>query len=181
VVSAYIDLNPVRAGLVWDPKDYRWCGYAEAVVGKKPAREGLQRVMFEKFSTLTSEERAAEQVVNWRTLGREYRKILFEDGRASPGEKEGGTRKTGVRTFTEAQVRKVLEAGGKLSEQEMLRCKTRHVVDGLVIGTKSFLNRVFKLSPPDYFPKTRRDGARKIRGVETELCTMRDLQREPLS
>jgi len=28
-VAAYIDLNPVRAGLVEDPKDYRFCGYAE--------------------------------------------------------------------------------------------------------------------------------------------------------
>ncbi|MFV0337994.1 MAG: transposase, partial [Chthoniobacterales bacterium] len=30
-MAAYIELNPVRAGLVKDPKDYRWCGYAEAV------------------------------------------------------------------------------------------------------------------------------------------------------
>ena len=26
-MAAYIDLNPVRAGLVEDPKDYRFCGY----------------------------------------------------------------------------------------------------------------------------------------------------------
>ena len=32
-MSAYIDLNAVRAGMVEDPKDYRWCGYAEAVAG----------------------------------------------------------------------------------------------------------------------------------------------------
>ena len=30
-MAAYIDLNPVRAGIVDDPKDYRFCGYAEAV------------------------------------------------------------------------------------------------------------------------------------------------------
>ena len=40
-MAAYIDLNPVRAGIVCDPKEYRWCGYAEALAGKKPAREGL--------------------------------------------------------------------------------------------------------------------------------------------
>ena len=33
-VAAYLDLNPVRAGLVKDPKDCRWCGYAEAVAGE---------------------------------------------------------------------------------------------------------------------------------------------------
>ena len=32
-MAAYIDLNPVRAGMVTDPKDYRWCGYGEAVAG----------------------------------------------------------------------------------------------------------------------------------------------------
>ena len=30
-IAAYIDLNPVRAGLCEDPKDYRYCGYAEAI------------------------------------------------------------------------------------------------------------------------------------------------------
>ena len=34
-MAAYIDLNPVRAGMVSDPKDYRWCSYAEAVAGGK--------------------------------------------------------------------------------------------------------------------------------------------------
>ena len=29
--GAYIDLNAVRAGIVEDPKDYRFCGYGEAV------------------------------------------------------------------------------------------------------------------------------------------------------
>ena len=31
MVGAYIDLNAVRAGIVEDPKDYRFCGYGEAV------------------------------------------------------------------------------------------------------------------------------------------------------
>ena len=30
-MALYIDLNPVRAGLVEDPKDYRWTGYGEAM------------------------------------------------------------------------------------------------------------------------------------------------------
>ena len=41
-VAAYVDLNPVRAGLVKDPKDYRWCGYAEAMAGgKKQGQQSL--------------------------------------------------------------------------------------------------------------------------------------------
>jgi len=44
-MAAYIDLTPVRAGLVEDPKDYRWGGYGEAMAGKRLAREGLRRVV----------------------------------------------------------------------------------------------------------------------------------------
>ena len=40
-----ICVNPVRAGLVKDPKDYRWSGYGEAVAGIIPARAGLTRLM----------------------------------------------------------------------------------------------------------------------------------------
>jgi len=36
-VAAYIDLNAVRAHLAADPKDYRFCGYGEAVSGAAPA------------------------------------------------------------------------------------------------------------------------------------------------
>ena len=37
-MAAYIDLNPVRAGIVDDPKNYRFCGYAEAVAGEGRAK-----------------------------------------------------------------------------------------------------------------------------------------------
>jgi len=40
-VAAYIDLNPVRAEMVDDPKDYRWCGYGAAVAGAADARWGM--------------------------------------------------------------------------------------------------------------------------------------------
>ena len=32
-MAAYIDLNPVRAGLVKDPAEYRWSSYGEAIGG----------------------------------------------------------------------------------------------------------------------------------------------------
>jgi len=31
-MAAYIDLNPVRAGMVKDPADYRWSSYGEAIM-----------------------------------------------------------------------------------------------------------------------------------------------------
>ena len=44
-MAAYIDLNPVRAGLVKDPKDYRWCGYADALGGSRRAQRGLCKAL----------------------------------------------------------------------------------------------------------------------------------------
>jgi hypothetical protein len=46
-VAAYIDLNPVRAGLVDDPKDYRWCSYAAAAAGDGSERGGIAQCVKE--------------------------------------------------------------------------------------------------------------------------------------
>ena len=43
LVGAYIDLNPVRAGIVEDPKDYRFSGYGEAVGQGNPTGLRLLR------------------------------------------------------------------------------------------------------------------------------------------
>src|SRR5580704_12074311 len=61
-MSAYIDLNCVRAGLVEDPKDYRFCGYAEAVAGEMSAQSGLGVVMGNS---------------NWTETQSMYRQMMF--------------------------------------------------------------------------------------------------------
>ena len=40
-VSTYIDLNPIRAGIVDRVEDYRWCGYSAALAGQKDAQQGF--------------------------------------------------------------------------------------------------------------------------------------------
>ncbi len=171
-VAAYIDLNPVRAGMVKDPKDYRWCGYGEAVAGKKAAREGLRRVLFVEHATRMNEERAGGELASWQEVRKKYRVVLFEDGERSPHDRAKG--RSGI---TRERVAKVRREGGRLSEAELLRCRARYFVDGLVIGSASFVNQVFAWSR-GYFGKTRRSGARRMRGVDTTLCTMRDLQKD---
>jgi putative transposase len=44
-MAGYIDLNPVRAGIVKDPAMYAWSGYGEAVGGSKRARRGLCKML----------------------------------------------------------------------------------------------------------------------------------------
>jgi hypothetical protein len=44
-MAAYIDLNPVRAGLVDDPKDYPWCGYGEATEGNRNVPSSFDHIL----------------------------------------------------------------------------------------------------------------------------------------
>lgn len=44
-VAGYLDLNPVRAGIVDDAADYRWCGWAAAQADERAAVAGLCDVM----------------------------------------------------------------------------------------------------------------------------------------
>ena len=44
MVAAYIDLNPVRAGLVEDAADYGFSGFGEACAGSLAARRGIARI-----------------------------------------------------------------------------------------------------------------------------------------
>ncbi len=105
---------------------------------------------------------------------RSYRVLLFETGEEQV--RDEVVKRAGIPL---ARVKKVLARGGSLSEAELGLCRTRYFVDGLVIGSESFVNHVFALTR-DYFGKKRESGARRMRRVTSSLCTMRDLQRDVL-
>jgi REP element-mobilizing transposase RayT len=158
-VAAYIDLNPVRAGLVEDAKDYRFCGYAEAVgEGNAQIRQGLQSVIHAK---------------DWRTVLREYRLILFGKGTM---EKADGSK---AGTISWEKTREVLNEGGRLPASTALRCKVRYFTDGAVLGSKGFVSDVLR----DYQEATGRrldqKEPRPVGGSEAwqKLTTMRGLRR----
>ncbi len=170
-VAAYIDLNGVRAGLVDDPKDYRWCGYAEAVAGRPEARSGLARVLEEYGHS--DEDQAGEPTktsYDWRKVAATYRKILYGIGEDH----------TGKRGFDPEKVREVLDRGGKLTRSELLHCRVRHFSDGAVIGTKAFVDAFFK-NHRAWFGDRRRTGARPLpQGDGTDLFSIRDLRVNPV-
>jgi len=173
-VAAYIDLNPVRAGLARDPKDWRWSGYSEAVAGKARALEGLQWILFEDALMLMNEERAAREVADPKQVLRDYRMALFSAG-------EEHLRDERLKRFgiSRERVGNVLAQGGRLSEAEMLLCRTRYFLDGVAIGSESFINHLFVLMRENFGPE-RKTGARRMRRVESSLRTLRDLQKNAL-
>ena len=192
-MAAYIDLNPVRAGMVKNPEQYRWSGYGEAIGGGvkgngKKARAGLVRA-------LRAHKGVEADAALWRNdVAVEYRKTLLagagerveERVERSGAMKRLVKRKGLTREQLEQEKRRLLEAEekrlGEIPFGRMLRCRVRYFTDGAVIGSRDFVNAVFEAARARFGPK-RKDGARKLRGSGAAaaglLWSLRDL-RKPL-
>ena len=161
-MAAYIDLNPVRAGLVKDPKDYRWSGYGTAMAGKRRAKEGLRRLVGEDWGSLSGA--MAEYRVLLYNEGTEARESVGEDGKKVRG------------ALKHEEVLQVLRAKGRLGLGSYLRCRVRYFCDGAVLGSREFVEGVFRKNRR-WFGERRKAGARRMRGLAgLELFTVRDLR-----
>ncbi len=166
-IAAYIDLNPVRAGIVNDPKDYRWSGYAEAVAGKRPARDGLGAILDHTSFGINRRR-------TWRSTAPRYRLLLYGHGEERQSDAKSG--KCGRLGISRAEVEKTLEAGGELEVCEILRCKIRYLTDGMAIGSSQFLQEVFEENR-ERFSHARQTAGRPMKGSNWNgLQTLRGLQ-----
>jgi hypothetical protein len=102
-----------------------------------------------------------------------YRCWLFEDGRERTGPPSGGAKKRArFPAGTSAAEKQRL---GKLSRAALLRCRVRYFTDGLVLGTKSYVEGVFESYRGHFGPK-RRSGARALQeDAQGSLFTARHL------
>ena len=163
-MAAYIDLNPVRAGMVEDPAEYRWSSYGEAVGGGrkgngKKAREGLVRA-------IASDTEVGFDASSWKDASLRYRRLM---GLAL----ERKTLKAKVGVSGKMKISKndeeALESGDnqtilpELGMAKMLRCRVRYFTDGAVIGSRGFVDEAFR-EARDRFSAKRKDGARAMRG-----------------
>jgi putative transposase len=158
-MAAYIDLNAVRASLVSDPKDYRFCGYAEAVAGNQKARSGLSRLV------------EGGRSHPWKWTHDAYRQTLFGKG-AAP--KERGAK------IDQAALAKVIQSQGKLPLHEVLRCRVRYFSDGAVLGGHAFVQKHLGTYQKLTGRRTR-TAPRPIPRVTDwgDLSTLRGLRRNP--
>ena len=177
-MAAYIDLNPVRAGMVSAPALYRWSSYGEAVGGGtkgngKKAREGLVRACM-------SHRGAGFDAGNWKDVSRIYRRAMGlalgrRSGKAATPKRVAVTKNT-EEMLASKDNETVLPDLGMAT---MLRCRVRYFSDGSVIGSKAFVNEAFAASR-ERFSAKRQDGARKLRGSGTPaagvLWSIRDLR-----
>jgi putative transposase len=182
-VAAYIDLNPVRAGMVLDPASYRWSSYGEAIGGGfkgngKKARAGLVRALCAHLGA------DADASLWGGGVSREYRRLLMAGATEKIENRVGRGGETTVRTLrkgmSKEQAARELEAVEEISLGNMLRCRVRYFTEGAVIGSRSFVDEAFSKSRERFGPK-RTTGARKLRGVAASvngiLWSMRDLRK----
>jgi REP element-mobilizing transposase RayT len=171
-MGAYIDLNPVRAGICSDPKDYRDCGYAAAAAGDKTAREGISRMLQAHDSAPAPAAAEASPKPSWRGASKAYRALLFGAG----GERTDAAGATVRKGIPAEKVAEALAKGHALTPAEILRLRVRYFCDGLVFGTSGFVEATFRASR-HLFGSNRNTGPRKLRGAEWgDLRTMRDLK-----
>jgi len=116
VVGMYIDLNCVRAKIAEDPKDYRFCGYGEAVAGSSAAQNGIRTILGTR--------------AGWNDAHANYREAMFGTGVEAKEEK-------GV--ISPAAFEKVLMEGGRLPLPSILRSRIRYFTDGAVLGSRAFV------------------------------------------
>lgn len=169
MVATYIDLNPVRAGIVEDPADYPWCSYGEAVGGangrKKPtqanlrARAGLVRAFF-------VHQGIEPDTSHWNDCHELQRAWI----------------KQAIGRLQTSRAGKPLSPNEVDTPGSALAGRIRHFTDGVAIGGRDFIDGFFQ-EKRDRFGSKRTTGARPIRGEAAAMakregiCSIRDLQK----
>ena len=157
-MGAYVDLNPVRASLVDDPKDYPYCGYAAALAGNKRCRKGIMRI---------------QQMDCWDKASEHYRLFLMQQGQMEVTGKSG--------KISRKLLLKTLEKEGRLPLHELLRLRVRYFTNGLVFGSEAFVEELFQ-QYRSHFGEKRKSGARPVKALHgSGLHVIRDLKKSVFS
>ncbi|MBW1802381.1 MAG: hypothetical protein JRJ85_16835 [Deltaproteobacteria bacterium] len=120
---AYIDLNPVRAGLVKQPERYRWCS-----LGYHAQTNNSEDFLSMDFGLREFAVRRIEDRLGY------YRRFVYEKGGLT---KRGTERVRGV----------------DLKMVERFRFRTRYFTDSGIIGTKAFVQMCYQAFKDHFFSK----------------------------
>ncbi len=160
-VGAYVDLNPVRAGLTKDPSAYRWNGFGRAMSGHKREQNGFSLML----------ERA-----DWLDAIKDYRRVLYGKGGNGRINEEG--------MIDPAKVLKVLKSGGEVSMAEFLHCRIRYLSAGAIIGSRDFVQRMGSTFRSLYHLPPRRKPPVRVARIAGEsfpgLYSYRTLVKDPI-
>ncbi|MEN8779524.1 MAG: transposase [Desulfobacterales bacterium] len=119
---AYIDLNPLRAGLVERPEEYRWNSLGYHVQTNN--RDNFLSTDFglKEFNVKSKKERV-----------RRYRRYVYEAGSVNQPEKGN------VKVIEDKVLEKERRREFELSRSDRFRYRTRYFTDSGIIGSKDFV------------------------------------------
>ncbi|MFC1862693.1 transposase [Thermodesulfobacteriota bacterium] len=143
---AYIDLNPVRAGIVKKPEAYRWSSLGYHVQAKNA--EGFLSLDFglKEFGYKNKKERLAH-----------YRCFVYE---------KGGLVKKVVRSQkSEVSLKSEKKPEMDLKTIDRFRYRTRYFTDSGIIGTKDYVERIY-IQFKDHFSSKHEKLPKTIKGLD---------------
>jgi hypothetical protein len=120
---AYIDLNPLRAGLVDLPEQYRWSSLGYHVQTNNQDNFLSTDFGLKEFSVKNLKERI-----------RRYRRYVYEAGSLNQPEKGS------VKVIADKALEKERSRGFELSKSDRFRYRTRYFTDSGIIGSKAFVS-----------------------------------------
>ena len=145
-MAAYIDLNPVRAGMVSDPADYRWSGYAEAMAGKARARRGLVRIIGQMAWPRNSAAGAKPWGPEAFPAAVERRALVFYrailGGQGAERKREDGT--VVRRGLSEKARERLTTSRERQLAAEILTRRVRHFTCGVIFGSRALIDAWFE-------------------------------------
>ena len=149
---AYIDLNPMRAGIVDRPEDYRWSGIGYYIgSGNKDKLLSLG----EAFEMSESEPGDIAGI---------YRELVYRAGGIYKDKKED----------IDAKATKGKEKRFKVSGADKFRYRVRYFSDGLVIGSKEFISRAYAKFGGSVILKSDRSAHKT--GIGDDIFSLRKLR-----
>ncbi len=151
-VAAYMDLNPVRAGLVQEAKDYLWSQFGAAAAGDTMALRGLAclaEMMAVRQTSPTTEHFRVDAPLRTMQLALILMELLLQ--RRGPA--AGPSRQPKAETW---------ELWDPLPSANYLRGPIRSFSRGVAIGDEAFLDKVF-WENRDQFGPSRSRAARPLR------------------
>jgi hypothetical protein len=120
---AYVDLNPVRAGIVKKPENYKWCS-----LGYHMQTGNKGELLSVGFGLTEWGELDSGEIV------RKYREFVYETGAVDAGKGAVLDRKV---------VERERKRKYRVSRVDRFRYRSRYFTDAGIIGSREFVGEVF--------------------------------------
>jgi hypothetical protein len=145
---AYIDLNPLRAGLVERPEQYRWNSLGYHVQTNNREKFLSTDFGLREFSVKSKKERI-----------RRYRRYVYEAGSLNQPEKGR------VKVIKDKTLKKERNREFELSRSDRFRYRTRYFTDSGIIGSKEFVAENYQRFKHLFYSKHEKK-PKPIKGLE---------------